>query len=510
MKTIISTWWTLSMVLTIIPFSRVIGGSTVTHEDSPGYHERRLLAHLLDNFPYRELARPADNDLEPLRVELGLAIQQIIDVDEKNQQIISNLWMTVRWTDPTLRWNSSEYGNLTKIRLPPSKIWVPDILVYNSADSRFDPTFHTKVSCFDDGLCEWIPPGLFKTSCPIDVTYFPFDVQHCEIKFGSWTYDGYAVDLHPLNDASALNDTSDFVLNGEWNLIGMPVKRRVQYYPCCPTPYVDIRFTITIRRRALYYTLNILVPCMVISSLALLGFTLPVESGEKLSFGITILLSLTVFMLLVAEAMPATSMSVPLIAKYFDCVLLMVALSVVFTVCALNIHYRHPSTHIMSPWQRSLLLEWLPWLLYMKRPGREWSPCQKKPRADSATPSFATTEIQLMDRSPKRKVGSNGMVPQGTYLNDAKTIGIKYANYAHEESEPMMLDHKACKEEKTPELDTIIRELRFLTERYKVKDIEDEEIHDWMFAAMVIDRFSMVFLTIFSVVSTLIILLNHP
>lgn len=55
-----------------------------------------------------------------------------------------------------------------------------------------------------------------------------------------------------------------------------------------------------------------------------------------------------------------------------------------------------------------------------------------------------------------------------------------------------------------------MREVRFLTERYKLKDMEDDEIHDWKFAAMVIDRFAMVFLTIFTVVASVVILSDHP
>lgn len=60
------------------------------------------------------------------------------------------------------------------------------------------------------------------------------------------------------------------------------------------------------------------------------------------------------------------------------------------------------------------------------------------------------------------------------------------------------------------QLDLIMREVRFLTERYKLKDMEDDEIHDWKFAAMVIDRFAMVFLTIFTVVASVVILSDHP
>lgn len=67
----------------------------------------------------------------------------------------------------------------------------------------------------------------------------------------------------------------------------MPGKRTMQYYPCCPEPYVDITFTIEIRRRTLYYFFNLIVPCVLIASMAVLGFTLPPESGEKLSLGIS-------------------------------------------------------------------------------------------------------------------------------------------------------------------------------------------------------------------------------
>ena len=66
---------------------------------------------------------------------------------------------------------------------------------------------------------------------------------------------------------------------------GMPGKKNTITYQCCPEPYVDITFTIQIRRRTLYYFFNLIVPCVLISSMALLGFTLPPDSGEKLTLG---------------------------------------------------------------------------------------------------------------------------------------------------------------------------------------------------------------------------------
>ena len=66
---------------------------------------------------------------------------------------------------------------------------------------------------------------------------------------------------------------------------GVPGQRNMFYYSCCPEPYVDITFTVIIRRRTLYYFFNLIVPCLLIASMAVLGFTLPPDSGEKLSLG---------------------------------------------------------------------------------------------------------------------------------------------------------------------------------------------------------------------------------
>ena len=65
----------------------------------------------------------------------------------------------------------------------------------------------------------------------------------------------------------------------------MPAKRSEVIYECCPEPYLDITFIIKIRRRTLYYFFNLIVPCVLIASMAVLGFTLPPDSGEKLSLG---------------------------------------------------------------------------------------------------------------------------------------------------------------------------------------------------------------------------------
>ena len=66
---------------------------------------------------------------------------------------------------------------------------------YYSADGKYEVTLMTKARLNYTGEIEWKPPAIYKSSCKINVEWFPFDEQSCDMKFGSWTYDGYQVSV---------------------------------------------------------------------------------------------------------------------------------------------------------------------------------------------------------------------------------------------------------------------------------------------------------------------------
>lgn len=111
-------------------------------------------------------------------------------------------------------------------------------------------------------------------------------------------------------------DLTNYVPNGEWELLEARLIRNVVFYSCCPEPFPDLTVTLKIRRKILYYMVNVVLPCMMMSVLTLLVFCLPPESGEKVALGITVLLAFSVFMLAIAEKMPETSESIPLIGEF--------------------------------------------------------------------------------------------------------------------------------------------------------------------------------------------------
>ena len=97
--------------------------------------------------------------------------------------------------------------------------------------------------------------------------------------------------------------------------------------------------------------------------LTILVFYLPPDSGEKISLSISLLIALSVFSLLVADIMPPTSESLPLIGQYFLFNMTMVTLSLVMSVLVLNIHHRAGKTHRLRPWMRCVFFTFLPKLL---------------------------------------------------------------------------------------------------------------------------------------------------
>ncbi|CAB0002810.1 unnamed protein product [Nesidiocoris tenuis] len=278
------------------------------------------------------------------------------------------------WYDYKLQWDPKEYGGVEMLHVPSDHIWRPDIVLYNNADGNFEVTLATKATLNYTGRVEWKPPAIYKSSCEIDVEYFPFDEQTCVMKFGSWTYDGFQVDLRHVDevkDSTIVDigvDLSEFYTSVEWDILEVPAVRHEKYYTCCDEPYLDITFNITMRRKTLFYTVNLIIPCMGISFLTVLVFYLPSDSGEKVSLSISILLSLTVFFLLLAEIIPPTSLVVPLLGKFVLFTMILDTFSICVTVVVLNVHFRSPQTHTMAPWVKRVFIHILPRLLVMRRP----------------------------------------------------------------------------------------------------------------------------------------------
>ncbi|CAF0836391.1 unnamed protein product [Adineta ricciae] len=454
------------------------------------------------------------NNSEKLTVYLGLRLTQLLDVDEKNQIMTSNVWLKQEWYDDKLRWDPREYGGVDVLYIPSQQIWLPDIVLYNNADGNYEVTLMTKATVYYDGRVIWEPPAIYKSSCTINVEFFPFDIQHCQMKFGSWTYSGEQVDLVHINQTNGSMpvygdnsvayaiDLTDFYRSVEWDIMQVPAQRNIRKYTCCPQTYPDITFSITIRRKTLFYTVNLIIPCVGISFLTVLTFYLPSDSGEKVALCISILLSLTVFFLLLAELIPPTSLVVPLVGKYLLFTMILVTLSIVVTVVVLNIHFRSPLTHRMPPWVRRVFLQVLPKLLWMRRP-KTLHPASCHPNSNSIKKdTISNLSIPLL---------KNSSYQINTYVFNENHFNRDMIGRIEEDAE--------CREsiQSKNELSLYPHEikkafdgLRCIAAHMREEDEEKKIKEEWKYVALVIDRLFLYIFTTACIAGTCGIILQAP
>uniref|UniRef100_A0A914YGF0 Neurotransmitter-gated ion-channel transmembrane domain-containing protein n=1 Tax=Panagrolaimus superbus TaxID=310955 RepID=A0A914YGF0_9BILA len=181
-------------------------------------------------------------------------------------------------------------------------------------------------------------------------------------------------------------DLAYYVPNGEWDLLKTPAHRISSGF--AGSEYI--------------------IPSALISMSNILGFMLPPECGEKITLQITNLLSVTVFLGIVAEVTPPTSESVPAIAAFFSVSMIILGVSIFFTLIIINVFFRSPKTHKMSSTTRKVFLEWLPWMLLMNRPGIKYRKLDELFSAEEDVvlpkPSFKKPELRRNDVSVERMI----------------------------------------------------------------------------------------------------------
>ncbi|KAF6376034.1 cholinergic receptor nicotinic beta 3 subunit [Rhinolophus ferrumequinum] len=433
-------------ILMLIIFG--VSPSAAAEFSSIAENEDALLRHLFQS--YQKWVRPVLNSNDTIKVYFGLKISQLVDVDEKNQLMTTNVWLKQEWTDDKLRWNPDEYGGIHSIKVPSESLWLPDIVLFENADGRFEGSLMTKVIVKSNGTVIWTPPASYKSSCTMDVTFFPFDRQNCSMKFGSWTYDGTMVDLVLINENV---DRKDFFDNGEWEILnakGMKGNRRDGLYS-----YPFITYSFVLRRLPLFYTLFLIIPCLGLSFLTVLVFYLPSDEGEKLSLSTSVLVSLTVFLLVIEEIIPSSSKVIPLIGEYLLFIMIFVTLSIIVTVFVINVHHRSSSTyHPMAPWVKRLFLQKLPKLLCMKDHVDRYS----FPDEEESKPVMKSKVLE----KKKQK-----------HVSDGEKVLVAFLEKAADS-------------------------IRYISRHVKKEHFITQVVQDWKFVAQVLDR---IFLWLFLIVS---------
>ncbi|XP_029067211.1 acetylcholine receptor subunit beta isoform X3 [Monodon monoceros] len=440
---------------------------------------------------YDSSVRPAREVGDRVGVSIGLSLAQLISLE---------------WTDYRLSWDPEEHEGIDSLRITAESVWLPDVVLLNNNDGNFDVALDISVVVSSDGSVRWQPPGIYRSSCSIQVTYFPFDWQNCTMVFSSYSYDSSEVSLQTGlgPDGQERQEVhiheGTFIENGQWEIIHKP--SRLIQPPVDPRGggerrREEVTFYLIIRRKPLFYLVNVIAPCILITLLAIFVFYLPPDAGEKMGLSIFALLTLTVFLLLLADKVPETSLSVPIIIKYLMFTMVLVTFSVILSVVVLNLHHRSPHTHQMPLWVRQIFIHKLPPYLGLKRPKPERDQIPEPPPIplrDSPGSGWGRGTDEYFIRKPP---------------NDF--LFPKPNRFQPELSAPDLrrfTDGPNRAVGLPPELREVVSSISYIAQQLQEQEDHDALKEDWQFVAMVVDRLFLWTFIVFTSVGTLVIFLD--
>jgi len=163
-----------------------------------------------------------------------------VDFDLDHDYMNSKAWLRYMWTDSRFTWSAQETG-VNVLRVPSSKVWLPDITLYNGVSPKMQ-CWDTNVILYPDGTVLWVPPCSLQSYCNLTLAEHPFKEQTCILKFGSWTFDQLTIGLDFFD---AKHEAGSEYYNGrKFKITTNTAKMEDKHYDCCAEPYRDITYTV--------------------------------------------------------------------------------------------------------------------------------------------------------------------------------------------------------------------------------------------------------------------------
>ncbi|XP_052097869.1 acetylcholine receptor subunit beta-like [Mytilus californianus] len=297
---------------------------------------------------------------QKVRVAIRFNLLTVNDLNIKDQTLTLSGYLTIDWSDTRLTWEnitntSQDYTSINFLFATEEYVWRPAIIIENAVDGISvisDESVPMRIA--QNGRVIWNPAGIYKINCESDTKYYPMDTQGCYLKVSAWAYTQAEIELYfkvqPV-------DTSFYAENGEWNLLSAE-SFKAEAQTRDGDSFSSVFFLIKLQRRLLFHVVNTLFPVALMAILIAFVFKLPVDSGEKIGFSLTVLLSYAVYLTLISDNIPSTSVTVCFLSLYLAFILLLATIAVILTTFVINLHMRTDDEK-MSNWLKKFTSNYL-------------------------------------------------------------------------------------------------------------------------------------------------------
>ncbi|XP_048771934.2 neuronal acetylcholine receptor subunit alpha-6-like [Ostrea edulis] len=421
------------------------------------FASRTAMEHLYETLlmNYNPYVRPNSNQADNITIAMQLI--SINGLDELSGILSTVVYVDILWKDSRMVWNKTDYSDIRYILLPQKLVWKPDLIVTNPVNQVRKMGFDDIMIRYrNDGAALWYIGDYIETSCDIDVTHFPFDRQMCKIVMRTWNYRNHELQLFIFQGGISL---LNFTENGEW-IIYDTTSERVK-----DGPFESIHFKLYLERRSFFFIVNLFMPVLLLVLLNCTVFLLSADSGERVGYAITCLLSITVYLTLVSDTIPKTSKPISVLSVILMTLLIFSAFICFLTIIGLRFHFRNDEKPLPT-WLKKLI-RGLRCITSKK--------CYRQTRIESTENehhSKTSTSEELMQPENRRFRGYSQQV------NNNKPV-VSLVRNSEEQLEPWVFKQAV----------RIGDDSEVIYEDYKELNIPEDKVETWKTFAKMFDKY---------------------
>ncbi|XP_078689315.1 uncharacterized protein LOC144920830 [Branchiostoma floridae x Branchiostoma belcheri] len=274
-----------------------------------------------------------------VNITFQAAVVEIIDADEKNEHMFGSMAFRLSWKDNRLSWTPAKYGDVNQLVLTTKDVWTPNIYLYRNGDAKFSTFPDAPVTVTSDGEVGWDIVDLLTTTCDLEPALFPFDTMSCPVCLGTTT----RVERFHCKDEQDSEKTiqSDSYID-HFMKCGDQIEEVVDQWNGKWTVSVTGGafgsgcIEVTFDRIPTFHFCATLSPPIILSILMCITFLVPTDKGDRISFGITIFLSMVVSLVFITDVLPAKG-SMPVVAILLVLYMCLMGIFMLITVVVIKI-----------------------------------------------------------------------------------------------------------------------------------------------------------------------------
>ena len=286
-----------------------------------------LKAHLLDGYNTGVLPR---EEMSPIIINISTTIRYHRETDVMKSTAHCSIEVDVEWFDVNLKWNPGEFNDIETVYFQHKEIWAPSIVVSSSINIEQMSDPQTILTENNKGNVRMQSVKYTETLCIYYLHYWPFDKSLCSVGIMANYYKKEAVQVRASQkgDVLLLNRTET------WNmkLIG---------HGTVFTPESSMVIVcLGLERNPTFYLFSIILPIVCILVINSFVFILPIESGERIGFSLTLLLATAVFLTVIADEIPKASNPVPVICTFLFSAIVHGILNTILLILNMRVYNR--------------------------------------------------------------------------------------------------------------------------------------------------------------------------